>query len=81
MTGVPTDAEIHAAAADLGLLVDGEVPPAKRARIAKSVVVSRREQAEDAPRDVLLSRSSHNTEAGLITVEVRLQPHSKENRT
>ena len=42
---LPTDSEIHAGAERLGLLENGQVPPAKRAQIARAVQMADAETA------------------------------------
>lgn len=45
---VPSDAEIHAAARELGLLdAQGQVPPGKRAQIARAVQIAANETRVD----------------------------------
>lgn len=80
---MPSDAEIHQVAADLGLLVDGAVPRAQRARLAKVAQTMRAyDAAQGAGGDAPLFRTSHQTEAGTLVIEVRLYPHHEDgNRT
>ena len=40
---IPTDAEIDAAARELGIAVDGKCPPRKRAQVAKAVQIANAE--------------------------------------
>lgn len=76
---LPTDAEILAAAAELGYGED-EVTPRNRAKFAK---VAQKLQEHDALPDPSQPMFHHeqNTPAGLLIVEAWLTPHNEGNRT
>ena len=69
---LPSDADIKAKAAELGLLDgDGEVPQQQRGRIAKLLMeIPGPTETESAP--ILLSRSITRVDGGFITVDVHL---------
>lgn len=82
---LPTDAEIHQVAADLGLLVDGAVPRAQRSQLARVAQTMRAyDQSRAADPDAPLFSTSHDTDAGTLVIEVRLYPrqhNDDRNRT
>lgn len=53
---VPTDAEINAAAVELGVAIDGKCPRSKRSQVAKAIEIAA-EELRSAPDQVSLSRA------------------------
>lgn len=79
MRRVPTEEEIRARAAQLGVLTpDGTVPPAQRGRVARAIVDEQKAAAAPAapagPVETLLSRSVIQVADGHLIVEVRHVP-------
>ncbi len=56
MNRIPTDAEIDAAAVELGLAVDGKCPRKMRSTVAKAITIADDEQRSKEP-DVSLTRA------------------------
>lgn len=78
MASLPSEGEIFAVAQELGLLVDGKVPPTQRARLAQVALDMRTVDQPPAPDpNNPVSTTVTETPAGRLVVKVWLKPHTQ----